>query len=210
MKKDRLFNTYIPTIVVDEFFETPVQVRSFALQQEYFKGPRGHWPGMRSDYLEKLDQDLCDVVMFNILQHLPQFKKFETFESTFQLINENYVKGWIHDDAPNLNVAGFVYLYPNAPEHSGTSFFGDDGISKEQYVDIWKDDVLSPPERPPRVEYEKYREDHASSFTKQAEIDHVFNRCVIFDPKVWHSADNFFGTTKDNTRLTLVFFGKAV
>jgi hypothetical protein len=211
-RKDRLYYPYIPTIVVDDFFESPDMVRSFALSREFFKGDRGYWPGIRTEYLEDLNQELCELVQFKILKHFPQFKKFEKFESTFHLSNANYVRGWVHDDAPDLNVAGFVYLYPDPPEHTGTTFYEDldRPVMMESFLEAFMNDVGAQPDEPPRTQYAKYREEQLSWFKKSMEIDNVYNRAVIFDPRTWHAADNFFGTTKENTRLTLVYFGKAV
>ena len=55
----------------------------------------------------------------------------------------------------------------------------------------------------------KHRDKQRSCFTPSINVDNVFNRCVMFDPKTWHSADNFFGTTLDDSRLTLVFYAQA-
>ena len=48
----------LPLTVVDNFFETPTLVRNFALQQEFFKGDRGNWPGIRTKFLDELDINL--------------------------------------------------------------------------------------------------------------------------------------------------------
>ena len=210
-KKNRIHYPYIPTIVIDDFFETPEMVRSFALSQEFFKGDRGHWPGVRTDFLNNISKELSDLVQFNILKQLPQFKKFEKFESTFHLSGKNYVKGWVHDDAPDLNIAGFVYMSPNPPENSGTSFFEDGAdVMMANYLQILKDDVSRSPEDPPVEAFNKYRDEHRSWFKKSLSVDNVFNRAIIFDPRTWHAGDNFFGTTKEDSRLVLVFFARAV
>ena len=53
---------------------------------------------------------------------------------------------------------------------------------------------------------EKYRLEQRSKFTPSVVVENRFNRLIAFDPRMWHSANNFFGTTKENGRLTLVFF----
>jgi len=210
-RKDRLHNQYIPTVVVDDFFETPDMVRSFALKQEFFKGSRGHWPGLRSAFLDEISLELYNLVTFKILKLLPQFKKFEKFESTFHLSGKNYVRGWVHDDAPDLNVAGFIYLYPDPPINTGTTFFDDSNPQMpEQFVEAFKQDVSRMPEDEPREELSKYREEQLTWFKKTLVVDNVYNRAIIFDPKTWHAANDFFGTTKEDSRLTLVYFGRAV
>lgn len=210
-RKDRLHNPYIPTVIIDDFFETPDMVRSFALQQEFFKGTRGHWPGVRSDFLDNISKELFDLVTFKILKVLPQFKKFEKFESTFHLSGKNYVRGWVHDDAPDLNVAGFIYLFPNPPKNSGTTFFEDTmPVMGGQFLEAFQSDVSRMPDDPPRDDLTKYRDEQLSWFKESLVVDNVYNRAIVFDPKTWHAANDFFGTTKEDTRLTLVYFGKAV
>jgi hypothetical protein len=210
-RKNRLHNPYIPTVVVDDFFETPDMIRAFALQQEFFKGSRGYWPGVRSQFLEDISTELYNLLTYKILKVLPQFTKFEKFESTFHLSGKNYVRGWVHDDAPDLNVAGFLYLSPDPPPNSGTSFFDDTTPSMPaSFLDAFKQDVLRMPDELPLPELDKYRDEQLTWFKKSLTVDNVYNRAIIFDPKTWHAANDFFGTTKEDTRLTLVYFGKAV
>ena len=37
-------------------------------------------------------------------------------------------------------------------------------------------------------------------------VENVYNRCVIFNAKRFHSATQYFGTTPENSRLFQVFF----
>jgi hypothetical protein len=207
--KDRINRPFIPTIVVDNFFESPTLWRHYALSQEFYKGERGTWPGIRTAMLDNLNIELYSILEFKLLQLLPQFKKFNKIESTFQLIDETYGNGWVHDDNPEHNVAGIVYLNEQHPQNSGTTLYmDDDDISADKYTQMFIDDVMST-DPADRSQFAKYRNEQRSKFTRATEIDFHWNRCVMFDPRTWHSADNFFGTTKDTARLTLVFFGNA-
>ena len=38
------------SIIVDDFFELSKLVRAYALSLEYYKGDRGTWSGLRSQY----------------------------------------------------------------------------------------------------------------------------------------------------------------
>ena len=60
----------LPLTVVDNFFETPTLVRNFALQQEFFKGDRGNWPGIRTNFIEDLDIDLFNSIHDKILSFI--------------------------------------------------------------------------------------------------------------------------------------------
>ena len=84
--KDRINRPFIPTVIVDNFFESPSLWRHFALSQEFYKGERGTWPGIRTAMLKDLSTELYEILEFKLLQQLPQFKRFSKIESTFQLI----------------------------------------------------------------------------------------------------------------------------
>lgn len=208
-KVDRFTRPYVPTIVVDDFFETPSLWRHFALSQEFFKGERGTWPGLRTSMLHDLSTELYNILEYKLLQYLPQFKKFHKIESTFQIIDETYGNGWVHDDNPEHTVAGVIYLNENPPLNTGTTIYLDGHeVNADHYTQLFIDDVMSTnPED--RVKFAKYRNEQRARFTSCTNVDNHWNRCIIFDPRSWHSADNFFGTTKDDSRLTLVFFGNA-
>jgi hypothetical protein len=200
---------FVPTTVVDNFFETPSLWRDFALNQEYYKGERGTWPGTRTAMLSELSEELYEILELRLLEQLPTFTGLNKIESTFQLIDETWGKGWVHDDNPEHDVAGIIYLNKSSPINSGTTMYeGAADINGEHYSKLFMEDVLSTdPEV--RKTYAKYRDEQRSFFTPSVNVDCVWNRCVMFDPRTWHSADNFFGTTKEDTRLTLVFFGNA-
>tara|TARA_B110000503_G_scaffold89598_1_gene135636 strand:- start:10274 stop:10900 length:627 start_codon:yes stop_codon:yes gene_type:complete len=201
---------FIPTTVIDNFFETPSLWRNFALQQEYYKGDRGTWPGIRTPMLHELSQELYDILEIRLLEHLPTFKGFSKIDSTFQIIDETWGKGWVHDDNPEHDVAGIIYLNETSPLNSGTTMYsGAADINGDYYSKLFMEDVLSvDPEE--RKTYAKYRDEQRSFFTPVTNVDFEWNRCVMFDPRTWHSADNFFGKTLDDSRLTLVFFGNAL
>ena len=198
---------HIPTTVIDNFFETPSLWRDFALAQEYYKGERGTWPGIRTSMLSELSSELYEILEIRLLEQLPMFTGLSKVESTFQLIDETWGKGWVHDDNPEHDVAGIIYLNKDAPLNTGTTMYeGAADINGEHYSKLFQEDVLSTdPEV--RKGYVKYRDEQRAFFKPAINVDCVWNRCVMFDPRTWHSADNFFGTTKDDTRLTLVFFG---
>jgi hypothetical protein len=157
--------------------------------------------------LSELSSELYEILEIRLLEHLPMFTGLSKVESTFQLIDETWGKGWVHDDNPEHDVAGIIYLNKDAPLNTGTTMYeGAADINGEHYSKLFQEDVLSTdPEV--RKGYAKYRDEQRAFFKPATNVDCVWNRCVMFDPRTWHSADNFFGTTKDDTRLTLVFFG---
>jgi hypothetical protein len=99
-------------------------------------------------------------------------------------------------------------LSPNAPIEAGTTLYADQtDFNGERYSELFMKDVFSEtPEE--RETFAKYRAEQRAHFTPATTVGNVYNRCVMFDTRNWHSADNFFGTDKNNTRLTHVFFCK--
>lgn len=204
------FYTMIPHITIDNFFETPGLVRDLALRQEYFKGDRGTWPGLRSKFLHEIDHELFHIVCGKLMKHMPrEFKDFKEIQIGFQLIDESWGSGWVHDDDKRHNMAGMIYLSPNPPiVDSGTSFYDprmDD--SDASYQQKFRKEMDDPEYK---NAYEKDRLEHRNMWTESIKVQNRYNRCNIFDPRCWHSADNFFGIDKQTSRLTMVFFGYAL
>jgi len=209
--KNRYVFPYLPTMVFDNFYEDPDVWREFALRQEYFKGERGSWPGLRTKMLHEIDENIFRVTMRKLLMIVRQygFTHFDELQTTFQLIDRTYGRGWVHDDDPKLNIAGLVYLNKDAPLGSGTVIYQDqDDFNGEQYTELFMNDVLLS-DSAERETFAKYRQEQVAHFTKSIEIESVYNRCIIFDPRNWHSAENFFGDNIADSRLTQVFFIRA-
>lgn len=109
----------------------------------------------------------------------------------FQYCDENSTM-WIHSDQLN-SFAAVVYLTPDPPEGTGTGFFKHKETGKYYQTD--KEQLFTP--------------EQASNFDEWEMLEYcenVFNRCVIFNAKHFHSATKYFGTTPENSRLTQVFF----
>ncbi len=208
--KNRFLYPYLPTIVVDNFYENPDLIRDWALSQEFFKGDRGSWPGLRTELLHTLNPQLFDLTLKKLLFVLKDYGYSEILDmqTGFQIIDGTWGTGWVHDDDPKLHVAGVIYLNHDAPTNSGTTIYEDQpDFDGSKYTDLFMKDVFS--ETPEdREQYFKYREEQRAHFTPSIKVGNVYNRCIIFDTRNWHSADNFFGNTVDDSRLTQVFFIK--
>lgn len=199
---------YIPTTIVDNFFETPTLIRDFALSCD-FPGARGYHPGVRTDQIFKLNPDLFHYInkklfylFFNDKHDLVEWR----VESQFQYTTEHFEEGWVHNDSDfqNWQIAGVVYLSPDAPVEAGTSIYRkisepnpDDCILRNEFYSGKEVDM---------DHYRKTRNDYNSNFEKTLDIGNVFNRLVIYDVNDFHKESKFFGTTKENSRLTMVFF----
>ena len=126
--------------------------------------------------------------------------------TNFQIIDGKYNMGWIHqDDIGYFDVAGVIYLTPNAPLNTGTSIYRPiDDIIKQSKLshDPYSTENLN------ISEYEKEQKIYNSQFEKTIDVGNVYNRLAVYPVKAWHTQSGFFGTTKENSRLTQVFFAK--
>ena len=202
----------IPYVTIDNFFETPTLVREYALSQEFYKGDRGNWPGLRTNFMHVINPELHHIVASKIIKYLPNFNSFKTLEMTFQIIGEEYGFGWAHVDNPAFNIGGVVYLTPNPPKETGTLIFDykdyDETFAQMSFNRFDQDVNRNPNSKIEGVD--DHRKKHNSFFTPNLICENRFNRCTFYDSRQYHCAQNFFGTTKENSRLTLVFFGQAV
>jgi hypothetical protein len=206
--KNRKKFPYLPLRINEDFFEAPQLWRSFALQQEYYPPDYEVFPGKRTKPLNELGMEVFDSFAKSLHRSIPNCNGFRYLMARFHSVDETFVKGWIHDDDPKINLAGLVYLNENAPLGSGTSFYDDqiDNTAEQSRLLIHRDIFEFTPEQ--RSEISDHREAHRKKFTVNTVVENVFNRCITFDPRLWHAPDNFFGTTLEDSRLTLVFYAQ--
>lgn len=198
----------IPTKIVDNFLEAPELWRHFALKQEFLIDEVSNFPGKYTKPLQDINVNLFHSLASKLIQHLQGYTYFEELQVAFRLADETFGSGWIHYDDPKFNVAGLIYLNVNPPENSGTIFYTQQKEVLKNYEEYKFAEFSSAADQ--RHLYEEYKSDQKSHFKKNMTIQNVFNRCAIYSPLAWHSADKFFGNTDQNSRLTLNFFGRAV
>lgn len=201
-----------PTTIVEDFFTDPDVVVEYAENLEYFPASTGSWPGVRSKHIAELD--------FNLFQHIG-CKIYSLFYPTppekwsinmwFQLIRP-YNKdkwhpsnrGWVHRDG-QCNFGGIIYLTKDPEEDTGTSIYreklghsfqpeNETTIKNNHYLghDVSEDKLVEAWER------------NQSQYLETVKVENVYNRMLMFNPKVFHSVKTF-GT---KPRLTISFFSK--
>jgi len=185
-----------PTVMVlDDFYENPMAVREWVLQQEF--PIVGNYPGKRTH----------SCATEEIRQHLQKFIQPFTGDITLWSDKDNYVNAngcfqytlesdvsWMHTDADVTDWAGVLYLTPDAPLSSGTGLyeFKDD---KSRFGLQNLDRTLL--------------DAHAQNLEAWNEIDrigNVFNRLILFNAQHWHRSLDYFGDSKENGRLFQLFF----
>ena len=185
-------------IVVDNFYENPDLVRSFAMNSLGFE-PSDYHKGQRSK---------------------ERFYLKDTKEK-FEMIIGRRITNWDHPNYANgvfqfttaqdpivyhvdtQTYAAMVFLTPNAPLESGTAFY------KSKFTGATIFDGTHDPE-----EFEKTFKGVSSNvnfydstqYELMDEVANVYNRLVLFNAKRIHAASKYFGDEINNARFFQLFF----
>lgn len=120
-------------IVIDNFLPYPHIVRHWALSQKFYDceemterfKEKTEWPGLRTDAVNTLDINYANDVLSKISQLAKICFGISNnlhIRSSFQLTREKDGNSWIHKD-DDVDVAGLLYLTPNAPVSAGTTLY---------------------------------------------------------------------------------------
>jgi hypothetical protein len=169
-------------IKIHNFFKNPDNVRKQALDFNYLQPTsQSNWHGIRSTLPRRVIAgiDLEQKIYEGILSEIPDVT-YEEMDIFFHILPE-YVRlhfkdpifenSTKHYDDSICTIVGVIYLTPNPPKNSGTSFFNDEG-------------------------------------NKIEEIENIYNTMIIYPANTLHGPTNPFGTTIENSRLTITFFLK--
>jgi hypothetical protein len=200
---------HFPITVVDDFFEYPDAVREFALQQEYLPDPNNKWPGKRSKPLHELNLALFSNTVnkvFSLFFNLNKTKISWNTNVCFQKVNSKYQEGWVHTDE-NI-CTGIIYLSKSENKCGTTIYRPIDPINAsiknaDKKIESFNNTDLIPNTNDFRLENNK-------QFRSTVTIQEEYNRLVLFDGHLLHSANEFYGDEDDSARLTLVFFVKQI
>jgi hypothetical protein len=202
------FTQSVPHIVaVDNFFEDPDEIRTIALAQEYgqnleyYKGLRSKqrflWPHLREELGRLLGTPVTKWLNHNA-------------NGVFQQTSHLDPLVWHHD---TQSYAAAVYLTPDAPPQSGTSFWRDRVHGCRRRPDhpferkrLGGDHAVAAARE---VVYDAYNIEHGDNWELMESIAGLYNRLVIWDAALFHSAttyDHFNDDGAAPTRLVQLFF----
>lgn len=175
--------------VVDNFYSNVDSIREYASSLDF--SVKGNFPGGRTEPYGEKDRK----ILKNIVQKCID-KKIVFWPGVYNTAFQ-YTKGidetWIHHDSVT-NYAGVVYLTPNPPIDTGTSFF----MHKQTGYRKHKSSNL--------VDFNKI-DSHNGDWVEVDRIGNVYNRAIFYDANLYHcSTAGGFGKTLDNGRLTQTFF----
>jgi len=185
-------------IVVDNFYNNAQGTRDYILTQEF--SVKGNFPGQRT--ISYANEHLRDIIQTYVAPFggritdfpMPEKDDKAIYNGSFQYTTSRE-RSWIHADGWN-NWAGVLYLTPDAPLSAGTAFykFKNGEYSEEDAT------LLNTKEQTDKC---------SQDLTKWELVDrvgNVFNRLILFNSKRFHMSMDYFGDTKENSRLFQVFF----
>ena len=184
------------SIIIDNFYENPDEVREFALSQEY--NVSGNFPGNRTTPF------LNESTKEHIASHIsPLHGKItwvtEEYTGAFQYTTQDD-RSWIHADEHN-KWAGVLYLTPNAPLSGGT------GIFKHKASGLYK--IPRNIDESVNLDITNTLYKDSRDMTKWELVDFIgnkYNRLVIYQGDLFHSSLDYFGTDINSGRLFQTFF----
>ena len=179
-------------IVVDDFYEDPDSIRSFALSKEMNEHPKSH-KGKRTE--DRFFMKGTKEIFENLIgEKISDFYNNSTYcNGVFQYCTSEDQLVY-HVDGQDW--AGAVFLTPNAPYESGTSFFAHKGTGI-RHEDQCSDDLPNP--------FSGGYYD-STKFDLVDTVGNVYNRLVLWDARLIHAANKYFGTNKEDSRLFHLFF----
>lgn len=205
-----------PTIIQDNFFKEPYHMLDYANSLEYTENDE-NYPGARTDCLSKINYDLYDSICLKALGLYDKVTGLTEQDVTkgykiglyFQKIQPQFGEGWVHIDYP-AECTFLVYLNPNAPLDSGTSFYQIKNEYKTKVVDKLTNGLLEKKEAAYKhldnqgiEESEEARKENNKIYEKTLDIGNVFNRLIMFDADIPHAQNNM---NYEHERITLVGF----
>lgn len=186
--------------IVDNFYSDPMKVREFALSQQYFPGEGAVGYRTRKQFLfDGLKEKFELIIGHSIYDHTEDGYGWRDIgiNGRFQYCpaGTNLV---YHCDAQKW--AAMVFLNPDAPPSCGTSFFRhkETKIHHNSQIDWNTDQGL-------KVFNQKTFLD-GTPYEKVDQVGNIFNRLVIFDGGLIHSASDYFGWDIHSSRLFHIFF----
>jgi hypothetical protein len=195
-------------MVLDDFYENPMEVRKTALALEYDAiAPGTPYPGRNSQ--QPILWPNSDQMFSQILRE-PVRGHTGFAHGKFRLSTGGDERGAdIHID-PGIVWAGVLYM--TLPQHcrGGTEFFrhrdyGTDGAPLTQEdLKLYGPNETSREKLTDRLTEIDGRD--RSKWEKTMTIPMRFNRLVLFRGYLWHTAGESFGVTPDNCRLVQLFF----
>lgn len=172
---------------VDDFYADPYAIRKLALAQDFYESDYHRGRRTQNQYLFDGLKERFESIIGKPITKWHEYGMNGRFQ--FCTPEDSLV---YHCDSQMW--AGVIYLTPDAPYETGTSFLAHK-TSKVRHAD---DPNIS-------QAFNGYFMDKTPYETVDI-VGNIFNRLIIWDGRLIHSASQYFGNSKENARLFQVFF----
>tara|TARA_X000000368_G_scaffold400187_1_gene371833 strand:- start:73 stop:681 length:609 start_codon:yes stop_codon:yes gene_type:complete len=193
--------------ICDNFFSDPFKIRSIAFKGKYKCAI--NYPGVRSHNVPKKVED--EILSYG--HYITKNSSLTINTPSFQSISQDYDEGIFHKDVDHTYIC-IIYLSLDPPLNSGTEICDSDHVRGLEIFNSTNPKVIKSRDlfhKDPlnliyRYRYGRIRKKVNSFYKSNIIAANKFNRCVIFPATNFHRAQNFFGTSLGNSRLTIVSF----
>jgi hypothetical protein len=184
--------------VIDNFYSNPDAVRHFALQQVYFPGEGAVGHRTRKQFFFEGVKEAFELIMGKRIKSDGEHSWYHPgVNGRFQYCPAGTPLVYHCDEQ---QYAGMIYLTPDAPPQCGTTFFRHRATKRRHNKDIKWDAGEGALVFPGHTYVDK------TPYEAVDVIGNVYNRLVIFDGGLIHSASEYFGHDLSTCRLHHMFF----
>jgi hypothetical protein len=183
------------SLTIDNFYSNPMDVREFALRQEF--KVRGNYPGQRTEsFLSDATKKTLRDILYPFAGEITNWGG--EYTGSFQYTTASD-RSWIHADS-TTDWAAVCYLTPDAPLTAGTGIFRhkETGWSNFNYRNNDPEYLRQAPPGHDSQDYTKWE--------MVDRIGNVFNRLIMYRADNYHVSLDYFGKDMYDGRLFQVFF----
>tara|TARA_B100001029_G_scaffold1151_1_gene861 strand:- start:20 stop:628 length:609 start_codon:yes stop_codon:yes gene_type:complete len=192
-------------IVVDDFLDNPDAVREYALAQKFEMFGGKNWPGCDSSDShgsEEMTKECSEVVGMELA--IKPENKCSYFRHT--RVGQHGSQHIHFDPNPGLVWAGVLYLTPTVHPTGGTKFWKHTATGWEKAPTNEEGAEHGLHSHQDMVRFFNIEGKDESKWTELDNVAFKYNRLVMFNPSMWHSNGDWFGTTHEDARLVQLFF----
>ena len=184
------------SLTIDNFYSNPMDVREFALRQEF--KVRGNYPGQRTEsFLTDATKKTLRDILYPFAGEITNWGG--EYTGSFQYTTSSD-RSWIHADS-TTDWAAVCYLTPDAPVTAGTGIFRhkQTGWMNFDYKRQHDEEYLK--QAPPGHDSQDY-----TKWEMVDRVGNVFNRLIMYRADNYHVSLDYFGKDMHDGRLFQVFF----
>lgn len=187
---NRFHNDIRPSIIIiDNFYPNPDEIRKKVLEEEF--NITGNFPGGRTkSFATESDKLRFETIIGKKITYWP-----DGYNGAWQYTTSEK-RSWIHRDLTDYS--GIVYLSPNAPFDAGTIIYNHKETGLSEVFNKDDDTKLNKDSR---------------NFENWDIVDVVgnrYNRLILFNGRMSHMSNKYFGNDKYDGRLFQTFFFNTV